>query len=98
MGRRGGMGGGRPPMGGGNMSHANGKRVLEQMSRETGGRFFQVSKRNPLDKVYADIEDDLRHQYSLGYTPDHGDAERNYHKIHLTTRDKNMIVQTREGY
>ena len=98
MGRRGGMGGGRPPMGGGNMSHANGKKVLEQLSRETGGRFFQVSKKYPLDKVYADIEDDLRHQYSIGYTPERTDAERNYHRIHLTTRDKNLIVQTREGY
>ncbi len=97
-GGRGGMGGGRPPMGGGNMSHANGKKVLEQLSRETGGRFFQVSKKYPLDKVYTDIEDDLRHQYSIGYTPDHSDGERNYHKIHLSTKDKNLIVQTREGY
>jgi VWFA-related protein len=96
--RRGGMGGGMPPLGGGNMSHANGKKVLEQISRETGGHFFQVSKKYPLDKVYADIEDDLRHQYSIGYTPDRTDAERNYHKIHLTTREKSMIVQTREGY
>jgi VWFA-related protein len=95
--RRGGMGGGRPPMGG-NMSHANGKKVLEQISRETGGRFFQVSKKEPLDKVYAEIEDDLRHQYNLGYTPDHTDTERNYHKIHLTTKEKSMTVQTREGY
>jgi VWFA-related protein len=94
MGRR----GGRPPMGGGNMSHANGKKVLEQISRETGGRFFQVSKKNPLDKVYADIEDDLRHQYSMGYTPDRTEAERNYHKIHLSTKEKTLIVQTREGY
>jgi VWFA-related protein len=95
---RGGMGGGMPPMGGGNVSHANGKKVLEQISRETGGRFFQVSKKNPLDKVYADIEDDLRHQYSIGYTPDRSDAERNYHKIHLTTKEKSLTVQTREGY
>ena len=93
----GGFGMGR--MGGrGQMNGANGKKVLEQISRETGGRFFEVSKKQTLAKVYDEIDEDLRHQYSLGYSPDRTEAGGGYHKIRLTTKQKGLIVQTREGY
>ena len=92
--RRGGGGG---PMPGGARG-ANGKKVLDQISRETGGRMFQVSKNMPLEKVYRQIEEDLRHQYSLGYSPDRTEGGGVYRKIHLTTKRKGLIVQTREGY
>ncbi len=90
----GGFGMGR--MGRGGMNVPNGKKVLEQISRETGGRFFQVSKKDTLAKVYDEVDEDLRHQYSLGYSPDR--AEGGYHKIHLATKQKGLTVQTREGY
>ena len=95
MGRRGGMGRGGPFPG---MNRPDGKKVLEQISRETGGRFFEVSRRQPIDKVFASIEEDLRNQYSLGYTPDQTGAVAGYRRIHLTTKPKGLIVQTRDGY
>ena len=79
-------------------SMPNGRKVLEQISRETGGRLCEVSKKQTLAKVYDEIDEDLRHQYSLGYSPDRSDDARGYHKIHLTTKQKGLIVQTREGY
>jgi len=54
---------GRIPMG-----QVDGKKVLDKISRETGGRFFEVSKRQPIEKVFAAIEEDLRNQYSIGYS------------------------------
>lgn len=48
------------------------------------------------------IEEDLRNQYNLGSTPDPVDAEGSYHKISLKTslktRQKDLVVQAREGY
>jgi VWFA-related protein len=76
----------------------NGRKVLDQISRETGGRLCEVSKKQTLAKVYDEIDEDLRHQYSLGYSPDRADDARGYHKIHLTTKQKGLTVQTREGY
>ncbi|MGA2270573.1 MAG: VWA domain-containing protein [Bryobacteraceae bacterium] len=96
MGRRGGMGGGRGR--GPVMNRPDGKKVLEQISRETGGRFFEVSHKQPISKVYEAIEEDLRNQYSLGYTSDQKAADRGYRRIHLTIKQKGMTVQTREGY
>ena len=70
--------------------------VLERLSQETGGRMFEVSKKESVDEIYARIEEDLRHQYSLGYTPDK--PESGYHKIHLATKNKDLVVQARDGY
>ena len=103
----GGMGGGG--MGGGGMgggghhrypqeSRPDGKKVLEQMSKETGGRFFEVSKKEPIDQIYSDINEELRSQYGLGYVPEKADATPGYHKIKLTAKQKDLAVQTREGY
>jgi VWFA-related protein len=103
MGRHGGWGGpgggmGRPGGSYPQQSHPDGKKVLERISRETGGRFFEVSKKQPIDQIYAQIEQELRNQYSLGYTPDKAVAGPGYHKITLTATNKDLIVQTREGY
>jgi VWFA-related protein len=89
MGRR---GGGRP-----REDRPDGKRILEQISKETGGRMFEVSKKETLEKIYAQIEEELRNQYSLGYTPDK-DAGAGYHKIHVTVKEKDLVVQARDGY
>jgi VWFA-related protein len=94
MGRRRGMGG--PPMG--RSDRPDGKKILQQISRETGGRFFEVSHKMPINKVFESIEEELRSQYSLGYTPDRTDSNGEYRHIHLAAKQKNLIVQTREGY
>ena len=98
----GGMGG---PMGGhgGGYPHPqearpDGKKILERLSKETGGRFFEVSKKHPIEETFDQIQEDLRNQYSLGYTPDPPNNEPGYHKITVTTKQQNLIVQARDGY
>jgi VWFA-related protein len=101
MGRHGGWGGPGGGPGGGyprQSEHPDGKKVMQRLAKETGGRFFEVSKKEPISQVYAQIEEELRNQYSLGYTPDKAVAAAGYHKIALTTPNKDLIVQTREGY
>jgi VWFA-related protein len=93
---RGRGGWGRPPMGG--MNRPDGKKVLQQISRETGGRFFEVTHQMTIRKVFESIEEELRSQYSLGYTPDRTDSGGDYRRIHLSAKPKNLIVQTRAGY
>jgi VWFA-related protein len=96
MGGRGGRGGGYPRRT--EESHPDGKKVLEQMSKATGGRFFEVSKKEPIDKIYAAIDEELRNQYSLGYNLDRSATAVGYHKLHLVVKQKDMIVQTRDGF
>ncbi|MBZ5592547.1 MAG: VWA domain-containing protein [Acidobacteriia bacterium] len=91
MGRRGGYPRSRYPQ-----SRPDGKKILEQISKETGGGFFEVSKKLPVDQIYSRLEEELRNQYSLGYTPDKADP--GFHKISLTVKQKGLIVQARDGY
>jgi VWFA-related protein len=91
-------GGGYPPGGGGSREpHVDGKKMLEQISHETGGRLFEVSKKETIDNIYKEIADELRTQYMMGYTPEKSDVE-GYHTITLTTKKKDLTVQTRAGY
>lgn len=100
MGRHGGWGG---PMGGPQMpiplsSHPDGKRVLERLSHETGGHFFEVSKKESVQQIYKQVQDELRNQYSLGFSPQRAEDATGYHKILLAAKPKDLVVQTRQGY
>jgi VWFA-related protein len=79
----------------GTFASAEGKRVLKRISQETGGALFEVSKGNPIAAIYAQLEDELRNQYSIGYTPDRSGS--GYRKIRLTTKP-GLSVVTRDGY
>ena len=98
----GGMGGGGHHGGGGyprsQESRPDGKKILERLAKETGGRFFEASKKHPLDQTFSQIQEELRNQYSIGYTPDPSDAGAGYHTIALTTKKKDLVVQARAGY
>jgi VWFA-related protein len=89
-------GGGYP--GGRQGSRTDGKPILQRLSRETGGGFFEVSKKESIEKIYDQIQEELRNQYSIGYTSDQPDATGKYHKIQLTTKKPDLLVQTRDGY
>ncbi|HZQ42400.1 MAG TPA: VWA domain-containing protein [Acidobacteriaceae bacterium] len=90
------------PSGGDHKPYVDGKHVLERICGETGGRVFEVSKRESIDDIYRQIGEELRAQYRLGFTPS-GDATKDkYHQISLgLTGDdakKRMDVQARDGY
>ena len=89
-------GGGYPPAD--QASHPDGKKVLQRLSKETGGRFFEVSKKEPISQIYSEIEQELRSQYNLGFTPDKAAATPGYHRIALTTNNKDLAIQAQEGY
>jgi hypothetical protein len=57
-----------------------------------------VTKDDPIEKIYAQIEDTLRNQYSLGYTPERTGVRGQYRKIKLTSKRPGLMVQTRDGY
>jgi len=78
-----------------------GSKVMARLARETGGGYFAVSDDLPIDKIYAQIEDELRNQYSIGYTPDRKDSNGKYRKLKLSVLrkdSKGMEVRTRDGY
>ena len=80
------------------MYRAKGKSAMERLASETGGRFFEVTEDRPIESIYSQIEEELRNQYSFGYTSDHKGNDKQYRKMKLSTKRPGLIVQTRAGY
>ena len=79
----------------------DGRKILDRMARETGGRMFEVTKKEPVGEIYAEIGRELRARYRLEYTPEADAAEDGYHKVELALNGadkKKWVVRTREGY
>ena len=76
----------------------DGRKILERISKDTGGRFFEVTKKQLVGDIYSIIAEELRTQYSLGYTPDKESSATGYHHLQLQVKRKDLVVQTREGY
>jgi VWFA-related protein len=75
-----------------------GKRVMERLAKETGGSYFEVSKKLTIDQVFAQIEEDLRSQYSIGYVSDHPAAISEFRRIQVTVKKPGLTVNARDRY
>lgn len=80
-----------------------GQSLLEELSRLTGGRAFFPSNDLELQEVITRIGIELRHQYSIGYTPTTTDQSGNrWHKIKVKINAPKglppLTVRAKEGY
>jgi VWFA-related protein len=77
---------------------AHGKEVLRAMARTTGGGFFEISPDHPIQHTFQEIEQELRNQYSLGFTPAGVSEVAGFHSLHLMAMRNDLTVQARDGY
>ncbi len=71
---------------------------LRKMSEQTGGRVFTVDKKHTLNDVFKEIQDELRNQYSIAYTPSNANRDGNFRRIDIKVDKPEDRVQAREGY
>jgi len=76
----------------------DGKKSLVRMSKETGGGFFEVTKKQTIEQIFEVIQDELRSQYSLGYVSDVPVRVSEFRTIQLTAKQKGLVVQARDRY
>jgi Ca-activated chloride channel family protein len=76
--------------------YTDGRRPLARLAEPTGGRVFQVSEKMPLERVFTEIADEMRHQYSLGFTPASRDGA--FHKLEVVVKRPGFKPQARNGY
>ncbi len=79
-------------MGGGGYS------TLKKLGRETGGSVFEVTKKQPLHEIFDEIQEELRSQYNIGYSPSQGTGTPGFRKLEVHTKDKSLKVSSRSGY
>lgn len=80
------------------LSPDSGRETLKRLSESTGGRVFTVSPGLGLRQIFAEIGQDLRLQYELGYTPPPDTPPNSYHKLDIRTKEKKLTVQARKGF
>lgn len=71
---------------------------LGKMAKETGGTLFKPKRNGGLNSIFDEIQDHLRNQYSIGYTPENSEQDGEYRKIELDAKQRGLKVQTRRGY
>jgi VWFA-related protein len=75
-----------------------GPAVLEQLSEESGGRFFPVIDVNELPSVSESLGLELRNQYLLGYSPAQLVRDGKYHKLRVELLPPDGLVRARLFY
>ncbi len=71
---------------------------MERLSQETGGRMIEVHKdMKRLEKSLLEIAKELRHHYSIGYTPTDRDYDGEYRTISIRSAH-GYNIQSRRGY
>src|SRR5438128_3318600 len=73
--------------------------TLKKIAEETGGRAFFPRTEDDLDKAYAQIDEDLRSQYVLAYTPTNGTRDGSFRTIQVKVKNHtDLTVRHRRGY
>ena len=82
----------------GSFGGPDGKGVLQRLSKETGGSFYIVSKKQTLEQIFESLQEELRSQYSLGYVSDQPVVISEFRKLQIGVDRKGLVVQAREKY
>ena len=77
---------------------SGGEGELRRMSDETGGHVFKVDRKHPLDEIFQELQDEMRSQYAIGYTPTNDVKDGSYRRLDVRTSNKDYKVQARKGY
>ena len=72
--------------------------VLQQLSRETGGRAFFPESLGELSGIYSQIADELSSQYTIGYTPKNPAHDGGWRRILVRVNRSSMTARTKQGY
>jgi VWFA-related protein len=81
------------PIGGG-----GGGGAMRKLSEETGGRVFKVDRKHTLEQVFQELQEEMRSQYAIGYTPLNDKKDGTFRKIDIKMANKDLKAQARRGY
>lgn len=94
-GRRG--GGGRGP-GTSSQEYETGRRYLQTLSQNSGGRSFEAPTMSNLEAAFSGIAEELRRQYTIGYYPETAGTVGERKNIRVRVARPNLVVRTKASY
>ena len=75
-----------------------GDKTLRRFAKETGGVSFHPFQARDLQQSFANIANELRHQYFILYSPSQFVNDGSFHSVEVRTRHRNAAVRVRSGY
>ena len=79
-------------------SRGRGDKVLGDMATATGGEVFFPPSVEEMSSSFKNIEEELRSQYALNYTPANFRTDGAFRTIYLYCNDRRYQVRARKGY
>ncbi|MGP8175743.1 MAG: VWA domain-containing protein [Terracidiphilus sp.] len=79
-------------------SRGKGDEVLARMATETGGQVFFPPSVEEMSNSFHSIEEELRSQYALTYTPANFKSDGAFRSIYLFCNDRRYQARARKGY
>ena len=98
MGRR---GGGYPPPRGRGTSRGDyqlADQYLQELANTTGGRDYRADSLDNMSTAFANVAEELRRQYSIGYYPKRAPQVGQRRQIKVRAKQPNLAVRARESY
>jgi VWFA-related protein len=74
------------------------ERNLEKLASATGGRLYKPTSFDALERTYAEVADELRHQYTLYFSPLNRQRDRQFRRIRVETITPSHRISARMGY
>ena len=71
---------------------------LRQLARSTGGRLYEAETTQNMSYAFANVAEELRRQYSLGYYPKRQPQPGERRQIRVRTNQMNLAVRARDSY
>jgi len=79
-------------------SRGEGDKVMSQLAGDTGGQVFFPPSVEEVSTAFHSIEEELRSQYALTYTPADFKTDGSFRTIYLYSNDRRYQVRARKGY
>jgi VWFA-related protein len=97
---RGGRGGGYPPARPGSIpnDYALADQYLRELADNTGGRQYRADSLQNMSNAFANVAEELRRQYSIGYYPKRPAQPGQRRMIKVRANEPNLAVRARDSY
>jgi len=72
--------------------------ALRRLAYQTGGRVLYPNSFGQLNNIYAEVDDELRNQYTIGYISGNAIKDGSYRRIEVRVDAPGAVVSSRPGY
>ncbi|HXG84098.1 MAG TPA: VWA domain-containing protein [Pyrinomonadaceae bacterium] len=90
--------GGTTSAGGSRSEYETGRRYLNELALNSGGRIFEANRNNNLDAAFSGIAEELRRQYSIGYYPETTGRNGDRKQVKVRVMRPNLAVRAKGSY